>query len=434
MLQIRQLLGHRLIKDSLVLLGVQVTGYLLPLITLPYLTRVLGPANFGLTALGAALALYFYVITEYGFAVTGTRQVAIVQDKPAEVWRVYSAVMACKLTLMALCFLALVGVVSAVPKLREHSLLYIVSFLQVVGWGLSPNWLFQGLQRMRFIAYSDYGAKIISVMLIFLFVRRQSDYVIAAALQSGGFVISSLIGLIIVFSMLRIRLVLPRIGEMREAMVRGWPVFLSMASLTAMNSSNTVILGMITTPDQVGFLSAASRLITAARALTNPITTAVYPHMSRLAAQDRVEAVRVLRKQLLWTAAPFLVITIGMALFSPLAVRILYGKAYAETGVLLRIMSLTPFIHAVSMCFGTYYMLAFGYEKQWSKIITSMVVLNFVVLGVLLLVIRPVRAVALTTMLMDVYSAATCMLFFKRTAPVPGVADQLAAGASRTQS
>ena len=64
---LRKLLSHRLAKDTLILFGVQISGYVLPLITLPFLTRVLGPANFGLTALGTALVLYFVVVTEWGF-------------------------------------------------------------------------------------------------------------------------------------------------------------------------------------------------------------------------------------------------------------------------------------------------------------------------------------------------------------------------------
>lgn len=197
---LRKFLGHRLAKDTLILFGVQISGYVLPLVTLPFLTRVLGPANFGLTALGTALVLYFVVIIEWGFAVTGTRQIAIAQNDPGQVSKIYSAIMACKLVLLTLCFLSMVVLVMATPKLRAYWLLYFVTFLQAVGQCLSPNWLLQGMQRMRFIAYSDYGAKVISVFLIFGLVRRSSDYMLVAALQSGGFLISALIGLAMIFA------------------------------------------------------------------------------------------------------------------------------------------------------------------------------------------------------------------------------------------
>jgi PST family polysaccharide transporter len=412
---LRKLLSHRLAKDTLILFGVQISGYVLPLITLPFLTRVLGPANFGLTALGTALVLYFAVVVEWGFAVTGTRQIAIVQEDLAQVSRVYSTIMACKLILLGLCFVVMVGFVAEVPKFRAYWPLYAVSYLQVIGFCLSPNWLLQGMQRMRYIAYSDYGAKILSVILIFTFVRRSADYMLVAALQSGGFLISAMIGLSIVFFGLRLRIVRPRFADMRTEMISGWPVFLSMASMTAMSSTNTVIVGALASAAEVGFLSAAQRLIIAVRALTNPITTAVYPHISKMAARSQRDALAFLRKQLLWTSAPFLLISLGMLLFSPLAVSILYGRKYAETAVLLRIMSLTPVLHAVAMCFGTYFMLGFGYQKEWSKIITRMVVLNFILIFGLVKLMPPARAVALSTVLTDLFSAASSALFYRRT-------------------
>jgi PST family polysaccharide transporter len=412
---LRKILGHRLAKDTLILFGVQISGYVLPLITLPFLTRVLGPANFGLTALGTALVLYFAVIVEWGFAVTGTRQVAIVQDDLDRVSRVYSTIMACKVLLLGLCFAVMVGLVAGIPRLRANWPLYALSYLQVIGFCLSPNWLLQGMQRMRYIAYSDYGAKILSVILIFALVRRSSDYMLVAALQSGGFLISALIGLSIVFFGLRLRIVRPLTADMRSELIAGWPVFLSMASMTAMSSTNTVIVGALASAAEVGFLSAAQRLIIAIRSLTNPITTAVYPHISKMAAKSQRDALGFLRKQVIWTSAPFLLITLGMLLFSPLAVSILYGRKYAETAVLLRIMSLTPVLHAIGMCFGTYFMLAFGYQKEWSKIITRMVVLNFALMFLLVKFMQPARAVALSTVLADFFSAGSSVLFYRRT-------------------
>jgi len=411
---LQKLVRHRLVQDVMVLYGVQVAGYVLPIVTLPYLTRVLGPANFGLLALGSAMAQYFLVVSEYGFAVTGTRRIAVIQEDMGKVARVYSAIMACKLLLIVLGFLALCGTLLAVPKLRLHWELYILSFLLVVGWGLSPNWFFQGIQRIKFVAYSDYGAKIISVGLIFLLVRKSSDYLIATAVQYGAFVVSACIGLAVTFLVIRLRPVWPRWSDMRESMVEGWPVFLSMASMTFTSSSNTMILGMVATSDQVGYLNGAARLVIAARTLVNPIMNAVYPHMSQLAAKSRAKGVRFLERQLLWTSVPFLAISVGMLTTAPFAIRLLYGPKYAESAVVLQLMSPIPFMYSIGTCFGAYYMLAFGHEKEWSKIIRRYTVLNFVCVFALMTVMRPVRAIAVTTSVTDTFAAVSCALFYWR--------------------
>ena len=206
-------------------------------------------------------------------------------------------------------------------------------------------------------------------------------------------------------------------GDMRESLILGWPVFLSMASMIAMSSTNTMIVGGMASATEVGFLSAAQRLIISVRSLTNPIAGAVYPHISKLAVNSPPEALRFFRKLLVWTSAPFLAVTFGMLFFAPFAMFYFYGPKYAETGILLRIMCLTPVLHAVSMCFGTYFMLAFGYQKEWSKIITRMVVLNFVFVFLLVPFIRPARAIAVTTSLTDLFSAGSSILFYRKTVP-----------------
>lgn len=217
---------------------------------------------------------------------------------------------------------------------------------------------------------------------------------------------------------------------MREAMITGWPVFLSFASMTAMTSTNTMIVGALASTAEVGFLSAAQRLIIAVRALTNPIATAVYPHISKMVVQSPTEALKFFRKLLFWTSAPFFAITLGMLLFGPFAISILYGPKYAETGVLLRLMSLTPVLHALAMCFGTYFMLAFGYQKEWSKIVTRMVILNFVFVLVLLPLTRPARAIAVATSLGDLFSVTYSIVFYRRT--VRGLSGQEAAVTARS--
>lgn len=407
-------LQHRLFQDSLVLLGVQVSGYVLPLITLPYLTHVLGPDNFGLLALGTALVLYFSVVVEYGFAVTGPRQVAIVQDQPEKVSRIYSTIMMCKVLLLAGSLSVLGILVFLVPSYREYWPLYLVSYLQVLGWGLSPNWLLQGMQRIRYVAYCDYSAKVVSVALIFLLVKKESDYLIAAALQSGGFLIAACFGLVVTFRKLRIRLVVPTWEDMKQAIREAWPVFLSSANMTVVTSSNTMILGATASNAQVGYFSAAQRLMIAARSLNNPINAAVFPHMSKLVSENPAKALRFFRTRLSWTVVPFLLMGAGVLLLAGWITRLLYGPDFGETETLLRIMALTPFFHSVAMCVGVYYMLAFGFEKAMERIIRLAMVGNFVMLGVTMQLMAPVRAVSLTTTLVDLLLAGSYFAFYLR--------------------
>jgi O-antigen/teichoic acid export membrane protein len=95
-------------------------------------------------------------------------------------------------------------------------------------------------------------------------------------------------------------------------------------------------------------------------------------------------------------------------------VKILFGAKYAYTAVLLRIMAPGPFLFALSHCYSTYFMLAFGYQKQWSRLILWTAIVNFAVLGPFLLLVSAPAAFALTGVAVDAFAFAMSYLFYRR--------------------
>ena len=412
---LKRLLRHHLVQNVLVLYGVQITGYVFPLITLSYLARVLGPGRFGLLALGGALTGYFAKLAIYGFDITGTRAVAVVAGDAKSVWHVYSTIMACRAALMAASLPVLVAIVFATPQFRAYYPLYLINILAIVGLGLSPNWLFQGLQRMKFVAWSDYGAKVVSLGLIFLLVRSSSDYLLAAAIQAGAFTVAACIGLAFAFVVLKVRLVRPAWAGMRRAMSEASPVFFSNVATGVIHSTNTVLLGVVSTPDEVGCYDAAVRLVVAAGALTAPFFASFYPHMSILAAKSPAHALSFFRRRVLWVAAPFLLGSAVLYLAAPEIVRIIYGPRFAEAALLLRVLALSPFLTAISVCFSGCYMLPFGYERKSSGIIGSAMLFHLALLAPLCYLWGPAVGVAASLTASEGFRSLSFALFYYRS-------------------
>jgi polysaccharide transporter, PST family len=413
---VRHFLQHTVIKNALSLYIVQFASYLPPLISLPYLTRVLGPDKFGLVTFGQSFILYFVTITEYGFALTATRLIAIHRDNREEVSRIFSAVMTAKAILTALGLCIMLGVVFAWPTLRVNWRLFLVSFLAVIGNFLFPVWLFQGLQKMQHIAMRDLAAKLIALLALFALVRRQSDYLIAAGLQSGGMVLAGLAGLIAVPLLLGVHFRWPGWGAVREVFRAGAPVFFSNVALAMHGATNVVIVGLMAPNREIAYFGGAQRLMSALGALVAPIVTAIYPHVSHKAAHAEEEAIRFVRKYALPMAAPFFLA--GIVLFSsaPLVVRIILGKAFGPSVLVLRIMAFCPFTLSLSNSFSTHYMLACGYERAWMRIVVISVVVNFAVLIPLLYLVRGSLAVAITSTALDVFTLTLYWRFFQRHA------------------
>jgi polysaccharide transporter, PST family len=405
---------HRLVKNTAALMIVQMSTYGAPLLVLPYLSRVLTTEHFGLIAYSTAFNWYFITLVEYGFNLTATRRISIHCDNPKKVSQIFSSVMAAKALLTLIGFLIMLWVVLATPKLRPNLVLFCLGHLAVLGDLLFPLWLFQGLQKMGNLVWRDLGSRCLSLLLIFAFVHKDADYLWAAGFQAGSTVLAGIVGLITVPFLTSARFVRPSIPEVFLALREGWPVFLSMAAMTLSTSTNTIIVGFRSGAKGVAYFSAAFRLVVAVRMLVSPLVTAIYPHISHLAVNSREDAIRFLRKHTWKLTAPFFLASAGLFAGAPLIIRILYSSKYQPSIPLLQVMAFTVFLLALQHVYSTFFMLAFGYEKQWSRVIFSTAVLNFVILGPLVFVIWPPLAAAVTMLALEIFAAAITYFFFRR--------------------
>ncbi len=413
--QARELLRHRLVKNTAALFIVQISGYAAPLLILPYLSRVLTVEHFGLIMFATSFNWYFITLVEYGFNLTATRRIAIYSDDPAKVSRIFSSVMAAKAFLTVLGFIMMLAVVIATPKLRPNLVLFCISYLAVVGDLLFPLWLFQGLQKMEHVVWRDLLAKLISVSMIFALVHRDSDYLWAAGVQAGSMLVAGLLGLCSVPFLTSARFVAPSVQEAFTALREGWPVFLSMAALSLSSSTNIFILGLRSGPVDVGYYMAPYRLVVAVRMLVSPVVTALYPHISHMAFSSRENAIAFLRKYALILAAPFFAASVVLFAGASPIIRIIYGPKYITAIALMRIMAFSPFLLALQHAYSTFYMLAFGYEKEWSRVVLQGAALNFIVLLPLIYLIWPPAAVSITGIVLDVFTVGATYAFYRKS-------------------
>lgn len=410
----RDLLKHRLVKNAGALVVVQMSAFVAPLLVLPYLTRILSTEHFGLIAFATSFNFYFITLVEYGFNLTATRRIAVHRDDPEKLSKICSSVYAAKALLTLLGFVLMITVVMATPKLRANVGLFCLSYLAVVGDLLFPLWLFQGLQKMENLVWRDLLTKFLALCLVFAFVRKDSDYLLAAAFQAGSPMIAGLVGLVTVPIVAKVRLVRPSMEETITALREGWPVFLSMAAFTLSSSTSIFLLGLRSGPADVAYYIAAYRLVVAIRALVDPVKTAIYPHISHMAANSKQDAVAFLKKYSLVLASPFLAVSLVLLAGAPLIVRLLYSPKYAPTVLLLQIQAMSPFLLAFQHNYSTFFMLAFGYDKAFSRLVLQMTVLNFVILIPGIYLLWPPLAVSITGLILDSFMAVMTYLFYRK--------------------
>ncbi|MEL5850030.1 MAG: oligosaccharide flippase family protein, partial [Candidatus Igneacidithiobacillus chanchocoensis] len=300
----------RLLGNMASLFTLQGANYLLPLITLPYLVRVLGPEKFGLIAFAQAFIQYFVVLTDYGFNLSATREVAVHRKDPVKLGAIISSVLLIKIGLMFGGMLLLGILVYFVPTFHSHWALFLVIYLTVLGSTFFPTWLFQGLERMRDITWMNVAARLVTTAAIFLFIRNPSDYLIAAGIQSIPVLLAAVPAWWVLGRKNAFIIARPGIGDVRAQMSSGWHVFLSTAAINVYTSSNTFVLGLIAGPVAVGYFSAANKVVQAVQGLLTPVTQTLYPHISSLAHKSQDAALAFIRKVLRGMAVGGLILSL----------------------------------------------------------------------------------------------------------------------------
>ena len=400
-------------RNALSLYGIQAANYILPWFTFPYLLRVLGAEKFGAISFAQAFVTYFQVVTEYGFNFTATREVSIYRDDQEKLSRIFSATMAAKTILMLGSLVVLSVVVLTVPMFRADAALYFISFLVVIANVVFPQWLFQGIEKMENITYREVGARLLGLAPTFLLVRGPGDYLVAAGVQSGSLLLAGLVGYLGFRRATTARLVPVSWAEVQRTLAEGWHVFISTAAITLYTRSNTVVLGLIASRAEVGYFSAAQRLVDAGKALVFPLTTAIFPHISRLSNESPEIAMAFIRRHTWKLTAPFALISALWLFGAPLVGRILFGPKFGPSIRLLQVMSPIPMIVAIGSIYATYYMLGMGFKKEWSRLILSAGAFNFVILLPLLLVVKPTMAVAITSTVVELWVTAGAWIFYR---------------------
>jgi len=392
----------------------QGANYLLPLITIPYLVRVLGPDNFGRISFAQAFIQYFVVLTDYGFNLSATREVAIRRNDPERLSSLFSAVMVVKTGFMGVGFILLLLIIALVPIFKRDWPLYVIVYLAaVLGNVILPVWLFQGLERMRSMISIIIISRFVGIVLIFAYVRSSGEYLLAAALQSSSLILAGILAFTIIPRIEKLHLVCPTLTELRYVLSDGWHIFLGTASVCLFTNSNVFVLGLITNPTSVGYFSAAEKLVRAVTGLTIPIAQAVYPHIAALASNSRDAAYVFIRRLIRIQGIFTLVLSLLLFLFADPCVTLLFGNQFKASIALVKWMALLPFIIGLNNILGTQVMLNFGMQKIFGRILIVVGILS-IGLMIPMTIWLDAEGVAITIFIAEFAQMMTMIVILKR--------------------
>ena len=391
---------------------IQFANYIVPLIMVPYLARVLGPAGYGAVAFAQGFINYLTLFVEYGFEWSATRRISVHRENHKIINYTALHVWAAKglLSLIGLGLLLLL--IAVVPRLREVSMLLLALYGIVLGNVLFPTWLFQGMERMIAISVINLGMKIAVLVGVFNLVRQPKDTLVYAALMGGGFFAAGLAGVIVAVRMFNLKFALVTWSGIWETLKDGWVLFLSKASVSLYTTGNAFILGMLTNHTMVGYYSAAEKIVKAILGLLGPISQAAYPRFSKVAVESKGKALFWGRRMLLLMGGTSFGLSVGIFLSAPVIVTILLGSQYSPSIVVMRIIAFLPFLIALSNVLGIQLMIPFGMDRAFTIILFGAGILN-VSLAILLAPVWQAAGMAFSVLLSEVFVTLTMFILLK---------------------
>ncbi|MCD8263634.1 MAG: oligosaccharide flippase family protein [Tannerellaceae bacterium] len=338
---------------SLVLL--QGINYLLPLLSFPYLYRVLGVERWGLVSFGYALTQYFILFTDFGFNLSGTKYISENRNNIVSINSYLNSACIGRAILCGISFLILCFLIVTFDKFRIESSFYLLYFGMVLGNVMFPMWFFQGMENMKYITVFNLVAKIISFTPFFIFIKKPEHYIYVPLFYSIGYLIAGFISLYIIYSTLGMKWFVPNFKNIKTSLKDSSTYFLSRLSTSLFTTSNSFLIGLICGNIAVGYYSAAEKLYQAYNQMLTPFTGVLFPHIAK--THDTLFFKKVFSRVFIGN-----IILLCIAIYySDLILELVYGNYDISTLQVFQTLLLACFFTIPSMLIGYPFLAAMGH-------------------------------------------------------------------------
>lgn len=339
------------------------SSFIFPLITFPYVSRVLLPEGTGKVSFATSVVTYFLLLSQLGIPTYGIRACAKMRDDRCELSRVVHELLVINLIMSAFSYLLLAAGVFAIPKLRaERTLIFLISFtivLNVIGM----EWLYKALEQYTYITIRSVIFKAIAVVAMLLMVRKQSDYVIYGMLTIFAASASNVCNFIHAHTYIDF---FPKEKCDYRRHIKPVLIFFAMSCATVIYTNlDTVMLGFMKNDVDVGYYNAAVKIKGILVGIVTSLGAVMLPRLSYYVEKGEQDAFERLTKKamnfVILLATPMM---IYFMVFAKEGIFFLSGPAYGGSVVPMQIIMPTLLLIGMTNVMGIQIMIPLGMEKQ----------------------------------------------------------------------
>ena len=338
------------------------SAFLFPLITFPYVSRILKPEGMGKISFATSLITYFDMIAQLGVPTYGIRACAKVRDDKEKLTRTVHELFFINICMCVLAYITLGGALVLVPRLQEDRTLYIIVSATILFNAIGMEWLYKGLEQYTYITVRSILFKFIAVILMFILVRQKSDYVVYGGITIFAASASNILN----FINLRKYIGVKSIGNYHpKKHLKSVVIFFAMAcASTIYTNLDTVMLGFMKTNQDVGCYNASVRIKTILVSLITSLGAVLLPRASYYVENklwDEFKNISEKALNFVFLLSVPLMVYFGM--FAKQAIFFLSGKDYANAILPMQILMPTLLMIGITNILGIQMLVPLGKEK-----------------------------------------------------------------------
>lgn len=365
-----------LLKNAIYNIVYQVFNILIPIVTVPYISRVLGKEGVGAYSYTNSYAQYFITFGMLGISLYGSRQIAqMKQDKEKmsnDFWNIYSLQLFC--TLLA----TLIYIVIFVFINKNNVYLYLAQSLNILVAIVDISWFFIGYEEMKKVVLRNLTAKIVGIILIFALVKNENDIILYTLILGG----SMLVGQILMWMSLkgRVYITKPQISEIKKHFLPACSLFMTQLAAQIYVLLDKTMLGLITNNAQVGLYENSQKTIKIALTVATSIGVVMLPRMSSLYAQNKLQEF----KKMMYKSFSFISLLafptyLGIVSIADNFSPWFYGQSFSGIETLIKVGAIIIIPISISNVLGMQVMISIGREKKFTLSVLGGLVINLII-------------------------------------------------------
>ena len=361
---IKKILKSKVFSNGVYLYILQMFNTIIPLLTLPYITSILGDSQYGAFSKILNYVTYFQAIVEYGFTLAGARKISLCNTEE-ERNKIFSSITYSKMMLTAVSLAGITVLSFTIIKTQEQLFCMLILALLLLAEMFMQTYLLQGMQYMRPIMLVSVISRTISTIGIFVFVKDRKDLLLYAILYVSTNLITALLGTAIVMKKFKIRFVRLNFNDIKMSLKDGWPLFTTSFASKVCSGFAITALGFFCTDAIIGGYSAVQKIPYILVMMFAPIGQAIYPFVCRLYADDLNKGVKMLKKIALVVLSVCLIGVLMLIILRTWLVGFLGDyERYAD---LIIPLACWLFLSITNNFLGIQTLVARGYQKQYSR-------------------------------------------------------------------